>query len=48
MSRCDGPAPGFRYSSSPELARVFAGRYPEKMASLHLIDPRMPELEAEI
>jgi pimeloyl-ACP methyl ester carboxylesterase len=33
------------YSASTELARVFLGRYPEKTASLYLIDPWMPELE---
>jgi pimeloyl-ACP methyl ester carboxylesterase len=32
------------YSSSAELARVFVGRYPEKVAALYLIDPWMPEL----
>jgi pimeloyl-ACP methyl ester carboxylesterase len=32
------------YSSSAELARVFVGRHPEKVAAVYLIDPWMPEL----
>jgi pimeloyl-ACP methyl ester carboxylesterase len=33
------------YSASAELARVFAGRYPEKTAGIYLIDPPMPEID---
>jgi pimeloyl-ACP methyl ester carboxylesterase len=34
------------YSDSNQLARVFAGRYPEKTAGVYLIDPYMPEFDA--
>lgn len=33
------------YSASAQLARVFAGRYPEKTAAMYLIQPSMPELD---
>ena len=33
------------YSASAQVARVFAGRYPEKTAGLYLIDPPMPEID---
>jgi pimeloyl-ACP methyl ester carboxylesterase len=32
------------YSASADLARVFAGRYPEKTAGMYLIAPSMPNL----
>ena len=32
------------YSASADLARVFAGRYPEKTAGMYLIAPSMPTL----
>jgi pimeloyl-ACP methyl ester carboxylesterase len=33
------------YSASAELARVFAGHYPEKTVGIYLIDPPMPEID---
>jgi pimeloyl-ACP methyl ester carboxylesterase len=42
--KLDKPVLLVSYSSSAELARVFVGRHPEKVAALYLIDPWMPEL----
>jgi pimeloyl-ACP methyl ester carboxylesterase len=42
--KLEGPVVLVAYSSSGPLARVFAGRFPEKTAGLFLIDPTMPEL----
>ncbi len=33
------------YSMSSHIARVFAGRFPERLASMYLIEPAMPELD---
>jgi pimeloyl-ACP methyl ester carboxylesterase len=33
------------FSDSNQVARVFAGRYPEKTAGMYLIDPWMPEFD---
>ncbi len=33
------------YSASAALARVFAGRYPEKTVGIYMIDPPMPEID---
>jgi pimeloyl-ACP methyl ester carboxylesterase len=33
------------YSASAELARVFAGAYPDKTVGIYLIDPPMPEID---
>jgi pimeloyl-ACP methyl ester carboxylesterase len=33
------------FSASAEVARVFAGRYPDKTAGIYLIDPPMPEID---
>ncbi len=33
------------FSDSNQIARVFAGRYPEKAAAMYLIDPWMPEFD---
>jgi pimeloyl-ACP methyl ester carboxylesterase len=42
--KIDAPVVLAAYSSSAEVARVFADRHPEKTAGLYLIGPWMPEL----
>jgi pimeloyl-ACP methyl ester carboxylesterase len=43
--KIDKPIVLVGYSASAGVARVFAGRYPEKTAALYLIDPPMAELD---
>jgi pimeloyl-ACP methyl ester carboxylesterase len=42
--KLEGPVVLVAYSFSAPLARIFAGRFPEKTAGVHLIEPAMPEL----
>jgi pimeloyl-ACP methyl ester carboxylesterase len=44
--KLDGPVLLVAYSASGDLARVFAGRFPERTAGLFMIEPWMPELDA--
>jgi pimeloyl-ACP methyl ester carboxylesterase len=42
--KLEGPVVLVAYSFSGPLARIFAGRFPEKTAGMYLIQPTMPEL----
>jgi pimeloyl-ACP methyl ester carboxylesterase len=42
--KLEGPVVLVAYSFSGPLARVFAGRFPEKTAGMYLIEPSMPEV----
>jgi pimeloyl-ACP methyl ester carboxylesterase len=42
--KLEGPVVLVAYSFSAPLARIFPGRFPEKTAGVHLIEPAMPEL----
>jgi len=39
-----GPVVLVPYSNSADLARVFAGRYPEKTAGIYMLEPSMPDI----
>lgn len=43
--RLEKPVVLVAFSDSNQVARVFAGRYPEKTAAMYLIDPWMPEFD---
>jgi pimeloyl-ACP methyl ester carboxylesterase len=42
----NGPLVVVGYSSSSMIARIYAGRHPERVAALFHIEPEVPELEA--
>jgi pimeloyl-ACP methyl ester carboxylesterase len=46
--KLEGPVVLVGYSFSGTLARIFAGRFPEKTAGMYLIEPSMPELNERI
>jgi pimeloyl-ACP methyl ester carboxylesterase len=46
--KLEGPVVLVAYSFSGPLARIFAGRFPEKTAGMYLIEPTMPELNARM
>ncbi len=43
-----GPAVLVGYSTSASIARIFASRYPERVAGMLLLEPDLPEMEGRI
>ena len=44
----DGPVVLLGYSNAASIARVFADRYPEKVAGILYLDPFLPEVESRV